>query len=395
MGINILMNCKIGHKQGVALWYFVFALLLIQELIIKVNTWYDMSFYFDRLSKIIVVFLIGGLFVTKHDNRRNISVVSFLILCFVLGHGSFNSWELNSSSVQSLKLLNKYLFPLLLFIGFDIYISKNKQVIDRSTYLFYSVLLVNSVLMILGFLFKIEFFRSYPLSERFGYCGILYMVNDVTMLYVLGMSLLFYRVFFLNRKELWILTFVYLCSFLLGTKGIILYNILLFSLGILVYLRLRKTKVLKILGVVLVFLIFLIVSIIPLISYFKVIWQEEGVFYALSSYRTDLLVNSSVSIFNEWSIVNWLFGGVDFYRQKIEMDFVDAFFFFGVIGSSFYFYLIFKCILKFQKAKIVQNALVGIVCIISFFAGHLLWSGLNAIYLVIFAQNINFKTNKE
>ncbi len=67
-----------------------------------------------------------------------------------------------------------------------------------------------------------------------------------------------------------------------------------------------------------------------------------------------------------WNPLNYLFGGTDYNSLRIEIDPLDLFVFFGVIGAFFYLYFIRKCFIKpilnnFTKYLIIGYILISMI----------------------------------
>src|SRR5690606_2534212 len=123
---------------------------------------------------------------------------------------------------------------------------------------------------------------------------------------------------------------------------------------------------------------------------FNEIRQREGLTSALMSHRNNLLTERTIPFIKEqWGIINYFLGGVSDLSTKSQMDIVDVFYFFGIIGGLLYFYIFFKSFITF-KADFSILFLLGILFIIVLLAGNFFSYPSIAIYLVILREYFNF-----
>ena len=137
---------------------------------------------------------------------------------------------------------------------------------------------------------------------------------------------------------------------------------------------------LSIIGALIIYLFFFNFGI------FNQIRQTDGLISSLMSYRDVLFLKRTLPYINEhWSIVNYLFGGVSDLSTKSQIEFIDIFYFFGIIGGLLYYHLFFKSFLTF-KTNIYIYTLLLVLFIIVLLAGNLFGYPSIAIYIVILRE---------
>src|SRR5690606_24223791 len=116
---------------------------------------------------------------------------------------------------------------------------------------------------------------------------------------------------------------------------------------------------------------------------FNEIRQKDGLLSSLMSYRDELFLERTLPYIKEhWSTLNYMFGGVSDLTTKSQIEFIDVFYFFGLVGGGLYYYLFFKAFLGF-KMEIHSAVLLSLLFIIVLLAGNFFSYPSIAIYLVI------------
>jgi hypothetical protein len=256
---------------------------------------------------------------------------------------------------------------------------------------------LNGVFIILGFLFEIEAFRTYPGPWRFGYDGLIFAQNEASFIFIFALTIVYYRRFYLGIKEFffWI---ILITSLLVATKAVFLYFFLLFLFHIFKKVSLRNILTFGISALVIGYFLFsTTVNKIFINSYnvFMYMYNKGGLWYALLSGRDEYIKDKLAPlIFEQWSFPNFIFGGQDVVTHYIEMGFIDLMLFFGVFGSVVYLFVFYK-IYRFLPFKKDFNLFFGIVFfLIIATAGHFFESGIAGIHFIIMLLILRSYTGK-
>lgn len=303
----------------------------------------------------------------------------FAIPLIFFGFGQL--FLVNSFTLNAIVTFGKYLFPIFLFTYFSIHTS-NENYTKKTLQVFKGVLVINSLLAILGFIFTIRFFETYD-GSRFGYNGLLLTSATSTYVYFLGIS--FYLIQGKEILKKWDFWVVMLAALLVGTKS------LYFSLCLLSFLLLFL-KVRKPLRYIIVFLGTILFASIYYVLFYQVdlfieIRETRGILGAVLSYRNELFLEDTLpDIKQNWSFVNYLFGGVSDIELRSEMSFIDIFYFFGSIGGVYYLYTYFKT--YFSEKNILKTywPYFIILAIIVAIAGNFFFYATIPIYLLLFKE---------
>jgi hypothetical protein len=286
---------------------------------------------------------------------------------------------------ENISLFNKYFFVFIIFFAIYklLYYPDKLQKILKA---FERVLLINSVATFIGFFLQIDLLRTYTDNDfRYGYSGFIPAQNEATLFFFIAISYFYYQHFILKIKSKKFY-FVLLSCFLLGTKGIYLFLVLLLIFHFLYHSSL-KTKLislftaLSLLGGCLWYLT--TESSQKVLGYFIYQAQRTGWLNTMLSGRNTHISTKGTDILYDWTIPNYFIGGMDQTKVNFEMDFFDLFFFLGIIGSTIFLALYFSSIFKFNILKPFNFFFVISFFAIAFFAGHFFASAINALYLCI------------
>ncbi len=337
------------------------------------------DFYPSQLSQILkgIVFFtfIFLLFFTK--DFKVLTILSLLIVSFCIGQFYLE----NSFSKDSVKAFFRYLFPILLFIFYNSFRKPKKNSLFLK--LFETLILLNSILIILGFLFSIKLFETYSFS-RFGYNGIIYASASSSYLYLIG---LFYFLVKQQKQEVLnlklILVLISCC--LIGTKSI--YITLVLLLFYFVFRIKSKFKILILLFLV-VFSFFSAYFFIFNSETFSKITAKNGLLSAVLSYRNEIFSKNMLPfIQNEWCLENYFFGGFPNLDLRSEMGFVDLYFMFGTIGFILYLWLYIKLYFTF-KLGLLTWFFMFILIFMIFISGNFFLYSITSLFLIAYKENV-------
>lgn len=353
----------------------------------------------DSISAVVraifeVIFILLLLFQLNKSNFYLVLSIFLLFLSFTFGHLYFFKGELERLVfLGNFKVFNKYIFIFILYPPLKFLANRSPLLFNKVVSIFYFILLINSLLIFVGFFLDITLLRSYPFkSYRFGFSGVIPKINEATLFYFIAISFIYYKRYIQkikSHKDYIIL----LAPLLLGAKGIYLFILLL----LFYHIFSKKNKILSFLAVSIssVGAIFYFFKSPDKLNYFIQQAQSMGFFSMLLSGRDNILHEYSGELLERWGIINYFFGGQDQTYRMFEMDFFDLFFFFGIVGSSFYLFLLFQTIFNLQLKKSFNLFLVITYFILAFLGGHFFASAINAFYLCILTLFIRLNLNNE
>ena len=398
----------------------------MKHLVIKKSTLYSFSialltiafvtFYFtDGLGKILrrggsefyrysvflkgffEIFALGFSLIALNKSKFNILLgITILFFGFLIGQFFLSLNFENLLFYENFNTLFKYFFPLIVaLVALDIL---NLDQYPHKLFKYYKwVLITNSCLLVIGFLFDIDVLSTYSGPWRFGFDGLIFAQNEASYIFIFAITTVYYRRFYLNINEFffWI---VVIPSIIVATKAVYLYLILLLLFH--VFKRVSIRNILTFGIAFLFFVYFLFSSAINKIfinSYniFMYMYEREGLWGALLSGRGAYIREKlKPLIFEQWTLPNFIFGGQDVVSHYIEMGFLDLFLFFGIFGSILYlyiFYSIFKLISFPKDFKLFFGISLTIIVAT---AGHFFESGiagLHFIFLLLVNRNLSKK----
>lgn len=320
---------------------------------------------------IVLIALVVGLVYKK---PRIILHIILLFTFFYLGQYVLVD-HFNSSVVT---LFFKYIFALLLYLYFNTYILSEKQ--KKALYhTFEIVVIANCIFIISGFIFDIDFFQTYK-GNRFGFNGL--FVASATGSYVNIIALIYFvikdkKAVYKNYKAILLI----LAMMLIGTKSVYisLFLIALFYVWYYFDSSLKKIILISLFGLLFVLSYLFFYSF----GVFNEIRQERGVISSVLSFRNELLLKRTLPFINEqWQFVNYLFGGLSNLSTRAQLGFIDAYYFFGLIGGTYFFLLYYKSYFTFYTKK-KDVYLFIILIIIIFLSGNFFANTSLPLYLLI------------
>src|SRR5690554_130928 len=330
-----------------------------------------------------------GLFFYK---RKELLFICILTIIFIIGQINLP----NSFEFSVLVYFMKYIFPIALLGAFTIQLQKPKLKLMNT---FEYVLLFNSVLVIIGMIFEVTFFKTYE-GSRFGYSGILVTSAASTYFYVIGLCYFLAR----YRKGLianWKFWFVAVTAVVVGTKSIMLVLAVIGFIYIIEYVPSRKLKMGLLAIIVSMTLAFgyYLFFINPL---FQTLTENEGVLTSFLSLRDQLFLDFTLPYIQEnWNVWNYLFGGVSNFELRSQMEFLDALFFWGILGSFSYVYFYYRSFFQIKLKNILSIYILILILLITLLAGNFFYNTSVVIYMIILRESLvdskfaNWRNNKE
>lgn len=340
------------------------------------NKVFEVDFYrYSGLVKLFAeVLMVLAIIFSYKKTSKILKILGLITTTFVVGQflikEPYNiAVELSQGNIY---YFNRYIY-LLVFIIFINSIKIKRQAFIKTYTYFERFLYLNSVVIIIGFLFHIELFRSYEYSERFGFSGLLSKPGEASFLYMTAIICNYY-LWSLYRENIFLLkTILFITiSLFLGQKKIFLFLFLLMLVHIIYkfkYRRIALTALSSSLIIMYFFRNYLIISIIKLSPFWEASYQQNGLLYVITSFRNVLLERAHIHVEENWNFLNYIFGGIKLGVYKTEFGFADVFFFFGIFGILYYIY-IFSLFIKNKQQFTI--ALISTLFITSFFSGGLL-----------------------
>ncbi|MBT0607162.1 hypothetical protein [Aequorivita echinoideorum] len=372
--MNLAKTKKIIQQYLTALLLLVF---FVSEAFSKYFIYFDGGKSdIPRMIKTAVFVFLG---VALLKNTKIILYTVVLFVSFSIGQFFLN----NGFQTEILVSFSKYLFPVFLFAYFSKY-SVSRAGVQFLFKTFEHILVFNGILIFLGLLFEIYFFKSY-VGARFGYNGI--FINTSTSSYIYAIAIFYFLLkykdqFLKNWKSLLII----ICSLLTGTK--ILYLFILGALIMYVYSFLKISKQQR--NVLFTFIGIIAVSLLYFFFFhwgkFNDIRTEKGIVSSILSFRDELLINNTIPfITNNWQWPNYLFGGISDLATRSQLGFIDIFLFWGILGGLLYLFVYCKA---FIPKSMVKNGYIIVIVlgVMVFLAGNFFENASVAIYLLILKE---------
>lgn len=362
----------IKYELVIILW-----LIILSEGLTKYFFYYSDGFHRIGLivKGLIYVYCSKAVFTNKNFVKENKWLVLLFVTSFI-GALALKNTNFQASIFNFFISFIKYSFPVFLYLNF---IKKTDVSIKRFflKHIAYAVLL-NIFFCVLGLIFKIEFFRSYPFSDRFGYDGLFFRSWTASYFYLIAI------IAFLNiDKKIFKLALYLAIGFglFLGTK--------LAFLGILLILiyhvfkknwHKEKSKALIVISGFIILIVSFKIWFSRLFNVILNVYKEDGLITAFFSHRNVSFKNVIVPYVKEsWSSLNYLFGSGDNYFIYSEMDIIDVFLMFGLFSILFiytYYYKMFG-----NKYMLFLTFFIGV-----FFSGNF-FNNSTATFLFFFAAS--------
>ena len=261
-----------------------------------------------------------------------------------------------------------------------------------------AIFLFNSILIFIGWAFTLPFLSSVVAGYefRFGYSGLLPAGNEATIFLAIGIST-FYLSYYKTGQDLTGFIIVLFSSLLSGMKGVYLFLLLLILFHIIYKYSLNYLVIASLFLLTILYFDPVQNWIIEKSTYFVNIYERDGLVTMLFSGRNNQFTNEFLYLINEqWTWLNYLFGGMVTKSYLIEMDLFDLFSFFGLVGFVLYLLIFYFFFLRPIKS-VTGHYIIMILLFLGILAGHLLTSSTNSIILPLFIMYIsnNFLTTSK
>ncbi len=366
--------------------YLLGALLLVfytTEAYSKITEFFTREYsILPRILKFVCTLVFSFIILIKSPLKA-VKIIIIPIIIYITG----NLFLPQSFTQNSIVTLGKYLYPLIIYTFFH-QIKTNKTFLFN---VFENLMLFNSLLILVGFVFGIELFKTYD-GNRFGYNGLLLTSATSTYVYIIT---LFYFLLKNQQPQLFEdkkLLFILFSALFIGTKA--LYVSILFIVSLLIFKTVSPKNKKKVL-----FLSLTVAGILFYITFYKIgkfsiIREKHGLLSSILSYRNQLFLNDTLPFIKQnWSLPNYLFGGVNDIQTRTEMSLIDIFYFFGIFGGLWYLYIYYKTYVTFKKNFII-NVFLILILLISTLAGNFFFYSTIPVYLLVLKEKILFTQRK-
>jgi len=340
---------------------FFFVLIIITDFHYKYNFRFDIQLPKELVYlKILIgiVLLLFSVFSFKFDkSKKSIFIIGAIIIISII------SLFLTDKSKWRyvLYIKGQYIYGIIVFFFLINYWKDLK--IDYLLKALKYFLWINFILILIGYFFDINIFKTY--GERFGYNGLLKSTSVASYFYMFSLM------FFLNKKkskyDYWIIINIIISSLMVGSKTLYLYLIvtLLFIIANKnqTFAKNKKRFLIIFVGAASLASFFYLKLILLLNQVLQKVYQEDGMPSFIFSYR-DVLVKNAIEQSNkEFTIVNYLFGGVEYIKKLPQVALVDMFITFGIISSVLFIYFFFINLPKIQNKtiKFMLYIIVGLI----------------------------------
>lgn len=309
---------------------------------------------------------------------KNLFLTSFFVIIFATSQ----SYLFYVNKINFIGLIDNLRFFIWYFFGVILIFLFNKNDLDsialnlleKLNKVALLIITIVCISVLIGFIFNLEVLESYD-GSRWGYKGILSKSITTSYFFIISLNYLYYDAVILKKKNFFF-TLVLLCSLLTGTKSIYLFLLLLLFFDIIS----QKRYKLKSFWFVFITIVFLMVvfreKILKMTDFvtglFYRLYQEKGLMYSLTSYRSEMLIDGINYYRSQWNWVNYLIGGRLIEIRYFEMSFFDLFYFFGSIGFLLFLYILIKHLIIpfFKKTAISGLFIICSVLLVAFFSGQ-------------------------
>jgi len=323
----------------------------LKLLFVIISSMFSLVYFYPNFDKLV--------------KNRNTIIVVCIVLLYLIKSYYFNVFE----------TFIRYLFGVIL-LPFFYFLKQEggaKYFIDKVYLLFKYIIIINVLAVLIGIVSNEQFFLTY--YNRFGYSGILLNQMQLPYFYLAALFV------FYNKNNVTFVVITILLGFLSGVKSIYLGIVLFFMFKWFYFDANRfqfKTKLKLLISIILV-------SLVSLFFLFRTqvfanVINKHGVISAIVSLRDINLKN----LLNEINTNNFSFfvGVIGDIPYRTEFGFFDIFFFFGLIGVVFYYWILKNMYKTYINNKLVRSYFV-INFIIVALAGNFFYFPINFLFFLI------------
>jgi len=261
--------------------------------------------------------------------------------------------------------------------------------------LYETIVMIQALLIIIGFIFQSELLSSYGQEYRFGYKGLLPARNEVSGFFIIAFFYFLWKLYCTKRGFVQLFV-VLVAAFMTGAKAILILPVALVFFLARLFIRFPRNKVFYIVVGVSVLLVGIVVwqrdnileRLLPSLQYFSS-QLESGNNPTLLSSLTSGRIEYAQTLLSDFLLHltpgRLFFGGYNLADLSTETDLLDVFLFLGIAGGLL-FYTFYLRALFFNarhRFSFVQILFVLTWLGISTVSGHLVFSAVNGPYLAI------------
>lgn len=286
-----------------------------------------------------------------------------------------------------------YIFPLFLFLS---NVAEKKPIIIPEYIKHGFVILAGGLALsvFIGLLFKAHIFHTYPRPTRFGISGLLYPSSYVSFFYIFSISsayLLHKRM--PSRKVYSILLYTLsLAAIFSGTKSTYLFLLMFYTLFIIEKKYYQKKRIWLLLSALALLLLALRHKLASVFYVLLELYQKEDFITFALSYRNVYAQDTWLFVQENWTWVNYLFGGLDNVNQLTEMAFIDLFLNFGALGSGLFLYLYYRLITRHLSWPTLSLVMAASIILLIAMGGNF-FDRIYLAYWLVFLFLLQVKNN--
>ncbi len=353
------------------------------------SSFWRVSIFVRSLALLYFILLL----VRLPQGRNLLKIVIILFGTFLIGaifsYITYNHYEW----FENINIMTKMIFFFVCWQTFHLYfISPHER--SWLFKIFEYIILIQSLSIIIGYIFDIDLFHSYSSFKRFGYKGLIPARNELSGFLLISFFYFAWKVKTYGKGVLPIFL-VLISGLLTGSKvALSLPIILTLLLG---YWALIKNKRYAFFIILFLFLSFFTLIILqkdyilhlitPTLNYFQqqlAYGHNPNIFSIFFSGRDLLVVKLLDNFLSTFNLIKFLFGGHELSVLSSETDLVDVFLFIGLIGTiTFYIFYVKTLLFCEGRKSFIQIAFVFTWLVVSTLSGHLVFSAINGSYLAI------------
>jgi len=330
---------------------FSFYLMIATDFLTKIILTYnsDLFYRYSVFPKAIINIILLLVISKNFKYHKHKYIVWYFVMITLSFFGYMILYKTNDITeiVKQVYIYLLYSYFFILVAFFSLFDKETRSILlDRLQKAIINIGVICCFLILIGLFTKIELFRSYDFTDRFGYNGLFLKTSEASYYFIFLISLTYLRLKE-DKKYILLLSMFIIFSLFLGTKVIWLF------LGLMaLYLVFKKNKIIP------------TIAIIFSITY-----------YMFFRYSIDqiFISNSLDFIDNNWTFFNYLAGGNKYSVNKVEFELFDIFSVFGLIGLIIYIHFIYDLFLS--RVKRFDYILIFVLICLTF-AGNFFKSTL-------------------
>lgn len=333
----------------------------------------------QKVVKLAALVFFGGILLLK--NYKAVVALGVFSVCFAIGQWFLPAGSFDKDVVIS---FSRYLF----FLTTILFFTSSRRELSHSHRLekmFKGLLVGNSLLIILAWIFEWAVFKTYG-ESRFGYDGLFMASSTAAYFYIIGFVFVLIK-YPENWFAKWFVWLVVIAGILTGTKSVVLAFLLMAGAWFFLRLKTKKAKLVLLSGVLVLGAVAAAVFFTSPV--FSEIITENGWLSAVLSNRDQLLMERTLPFVTEkWNAGNYFFGGLRHTWLRPQMALFDLVFYFGFTGTVLYLWLFFKSYFDFHYSAKFITACFVILFLTVFITGNFFYNANVPIYLVVLKYTI-------